>query len=116
MYNDAKAELEKTRPLKEERIYIRQTAYMYARMGRRAEARAALAKSLQLSKGKQISSGAVALTYAALGDKDDSFQWLEKAYAERSSFMTSLKYWLVFDPLRGDPRFIDLLRRVGLPQ
>lgn len=116
MYNDAKAELEKTKPLKEERIYIRQTAYLNARMGRRAEARAALAKSLQLSKGKQISSGAVALTYAALGDKDDSFQWLEKAYAERSSFMTSLKYWSVFDRLRGDPRFIDLLRRVGLPQ
>jgi TolB-like protein/DNA-binding winged helix-turn-helix (wHTH) protein/Tfp pilus assembly protein PilF len=116
MYNDAIAELEKTKAVKEERIYIRQTAYLYARMGRRAEARAALAKSLQLSKGKQVSSGAVALTYAALGDKDESFQWLEKAYTERSSFMTSLKYWSVFDPLRGDPRFADLLRRVGLPQ
>jgi TolB-like protein/DNA-binding winged helix-turn-helix (wHTH) protein/Tfp pilus assembly protein PilF len=114
MYNDAKAELEKTKPLKEERIYIRQTAYLYARMGRRTEARAALEKSLQLSRGKQVSSGAVALTYAALGDKDQSFQWLEKAYAERSSFMTSLKYWSVFDPLRSDPRYIDLLHRVGL--
>jgi len=116
LYNDAIVELEKTRPFREERVYIRQTAYLYARMGRRAEARTALAKSLQLSKGKQVSSGAVALTYAALGDKDESFQWLEKAYAERSSFMTSLKYWSVFDQLRGDPRFGDLLRRVGLPQ
>src|SRR5208283_5032598 len=53
-------------------------------------------------KGKQVSSGAVALTYAALGDKDESFRWLEKAYTERSSFMTSLKYWAVFDPLRSD--------------
>jgi len=103
MYNDAIAELEKTKAVKEQRIYIRQTAYLYARMGRRAEARAALAKSLQLSKGKQVSSGAVALTYAALGDKDESFRWLEKAYTERSSFMTSLKYWAVFDPLRSDP-------------
>jgi hypothetical protein len=85
-------------------------------MGQRAQARAALAKSLQLSKGKQVSSGAIALTYAALGDKDESFQWLEKACTERSSFMTSLKYWTVFDPLRGDPRFTDLLRRVSLPQ
>jgi TolB-like protein/DNA-binding winged helix-turn-helix (wHTH) protein len=116
MYNDAKAELEKTKSLKEERIYIRQTAYLYARMGRRAEGRAALAKSLQLSQGKQVSSGAVALTYAALGDKEESFQSLEKAYTERSSFMTSLKYWSVFDPLRSDPRYTDLLRRVGLPQ
>jgi TolB-like protein/DNA-binding winged helix-turn-helix (wHTH) protein/Flp pilus assembly protein TadD len=116
LYNDGIVELEKTRPFKEERVYIRQTAYLYARIGRRAEGRAALAKSLQLSKGKQVSSGAVALTYAALGDEDESFQWLEKAYTERSSFMTSLKYWSVFDQLRGDPRFADLLRRVGLPQ
>jgi len=116
MYNEAIAELEKTKPFREERVYIRQTAYLYARMGRNAQARAALAKSLQLSKGKQISSGAVALTYAALGDKDESFLWLEKACTERSSFMTSLKYWSVFDPLRSDPRFADLLRRVGLPQ
>jgi TolB-like protein/DNA-binding winged helix-turn-helix (wHTH) protein/Flp pilus assembly protein TadD len=116
MYNDAVAELEKTKPFREERVYIRQTAYLYARIGRRAEARAALRRSLELSKDKQVSSGAVALTYAALGDKNESFQWLEKAYTERSSFMTSLKYWSVFDPLRGDPRFADLLRRVGLPQ
>jgi TolB-like protein/DNA-binding winged helix-turn-helix (wHTH) protein/Flp pilus assembly protein TadD len=116
LYNDAIAELEKTKPFKEERVYIRQTAYLYARTGRRAEARAALAKSLQLSKGKQVSSGAFALTYAALGEKNESFQWLEKAYTDRSSFMTSLKYWSVFDALRDDPRFADLLRRVGLPQ
>jgi TolB-like protein/DNA-binding winged helix-turn-helix (wHTH) protein/Flp pilus assembly protein TadD len=116
MYSDAIVELEKTKPFKEERVYIRQTAYLYARMGRRAQAEAALAKSLQLSKGKQVSSGAVALTYAAIGDKDESFQWLEKAYTDRSSFMTSLKYWSVFDAMRGDRRFADLLRRVGLPQ
>jgi TolB-like protein/DNA-binding winged helix-turn-helix (wHTH) protein/Flp pilus assembly protein TadD len=116
MYREAVVELEKTKPFKEERVYIRQTAYLYARSGRQAEARAALAKSLQLSQGKPVSSGAVALTYAALGDKEQAFSWLEKAYTERSSFMTSLKYWSVFDPLRGDPRFADLLRRVGLPQ
>lgn len=115
-YNDAIAELEKTKRSREERVYIRQTAYLYARMGRRTEAREALAKALELSKGKQVSSGAVALTYAALDDKDESFRWLEKAYTQRSSFMTSLKYWSVFDQLRGDPRFADLLRRVGLPQ
>jgi TolB-like protein/DNA-binding winged helix-turn-helix (wHTH) protein/Flp pilus assembly protein TadD len=116
MYSDAIVELEKTKPFRQERVYIRQTAYLYARMGRRAQAQAALRKSLELSKGKQVSSGAVALTYAAIGDKDDSFEWLEKAYTDRSSFMTSLKYWSAFDPMRGDRRFADLLRRVGLPQ
>ena len=114
-YSDAITELEKTKPFREERIYIRQTAYLHARMGRRAQAQAELAKSLQLSQGKPVSSGAVALTYAALGDKDKAFLWLEKAYTEKSSFMTCLKFWSVFDPLRSDPRFGDLLSRVGLP-
>ena len=114
-YSEAMAELEKTKPFREGRVYMRQTAYLHARMGRRVQAQAELAKSLQLSLDKPVSSGAVALTYAALGDKDKAFLWLEKAYAENSSFMTSLKFWSVFDPLRSDPRFADLLNRVGLP-
>jgi TolB-like protein/DNA-binding winged helix-turn-helix (wHTH) protein/Flp pilus assembly protein TadD len=114
MFPEAIAELEKTKLFKEERVYVRQTAYLYARMGRRSEARTALTKSLQLSQGKQVSLGAVALVYAALGEKDRAFFWLEKAYAANSSFMTTLKYWSVFDPLRSDPRFAGLLGQVGL--
>ena len=45
-----------------------------------------------------------------------AFLWLEKAYDENSSFMTSLKFWSVFDGLRSNPRFVELLRRVGLRQ
>lgn len=115
-YPEAIAELEKTRKFREERVYLRQTAYLHARMGKRAEAESELAKALQLSRGKTVSSGAVALTYAALGDKDKAYLWLEKALRENSSFMTSLKFWSVFDPLRSDPRFTDLLNRVGLPR
>ena len=113
-YADAIAELEQTKPFKEQRIYVRQTAYLYARMGRRAEARRALARSLQLSQGKPVSLGAVALVYAALGENDKAFLWLEKAYAEKSSFMTTLKYWSAFDHIRSDPRFTDLVKRTGL--
>ena len=83
-------------------------------MGRRAQAKRALLRSLQLSQGKPVSLGAVALVYAALGDKERAFLWLEKAYAEKSTFMTTLRYWSVFDPLRSDPRFTDLVRRTGL--
>lgn len=115
LYHEATAELERTKPLREERIYLRQTAYLYARMGQRVEAERALSKSLRLSRGKEVSSGAVALVYAASGNIDKAFLWLERACVERSSFMTSLKYWSAFDPLRSDPRFTDLLRRVGLP-
>ncbi len=116
MFPEAVAELEKTKPFKEERVYIRQTAYLYARMGRRTEAKTALAKSLQLSQGKPVSLGAMALVYAALGDQDKAFLWLDKAYAQKSTFMTTLKYRSVFDPIRSDPRFSDLVSRVGLPQ
>jgi TolB-like protein/DNA-binding winged helix-turn-helix (wHTH) protein/Tfp pilus assembly protein PilF len=114
-YPEAIAELEKTKTFREQRVYIRQTAYLHARMGKRAQAESELAKALELSSDKPVSSGAVALTYAALGDKDKAFLWLEKAYRENSSFMTSLRFWSVFDPLRSDPRFADLLDRVGLP-
>jgi Flp pilus assembly protein TadD len=113
-YPDAIAELEKTKPLQEERVYVRQTAYLYTRMGRRAEARRALAKSLRLSEGKPVSAGAVALVRAALGDKNQAYLWLEKSYTQQSSFMITLKYWAVFDSLRSDPRFEDLINRVGL--
>lgn len=114
MYPEAIAELEKTRPFREERVYLRQSAYLYARMGRRSEARTALARSLQLSRGKSVSTGAVALTYAALGDKAEVFLWLEKAYEEKSSFLLTLKFWPALDSLRNDPRLVDIERRVKL--
>jgi TolB-like protein/DNA-binding winged helix-turn-helix (wHTH) protein len=115
-YPEAAVELEKTRPFREERVYLRQTAYLDARAGRRSEARAALAKSLRLSQGKPLSNGGLALVYAALGDKNQAFSWLEKSYAENSAFLTSLKYWTVFDSLRSDQRYADLLRKIRLPQ
>jgi TolB-like protein/DNA-binding winged helix-turn-helix (wHTH) protein/lipoprotein NlpI len=114
MYAEAISELEKTKPFKEDRVYIRQTAYLHARMGKRAEARRELAESLELSHEKEVSLGAVALVYAALGDREKTFSWLEKAYAAKSSFMTTLKFWSVFDPIRSDARFTDLMKRVGL--
>jgi TolB-like protein len=53
--------------------------------------------------------------YARLGDRDQTFSWLEKAYAEREFRMFLLKADPVFDDLHSDPRFTDLLRRIGLP-
>ncbi len=52
--------------------------------------------------------------YLGLGDKDQTFVWLEKALQDRSLFLIWLKIEPLFDPLRSDPRFQDLLRRVGL--
>jgi hypothetical protein len=57
---------------------------------------------------------ALAAIYIRLGDKDQAFHWLEKAYEERSNPLSYLRVNSVVDPLRSDPRFRDLLRRVGL--
>ena len=58
----------------------------------------------------------IAMTYAGVGDKDQVFRWLEKGYEERSNQMV----WLAADPWwyqpHSDPRYRDLLRRIGLPQ
>jgi hypothetical protein len=57
---------------------------------------------------------AIAHAYVGMGDKEETFVWLEKAYAAHSNELTSLKVSPFYDPLRGDPRFQDLLLRVGL--
>jgi hypothetical protein len=59
---------------------------------------------------------AMVQVYIGLGDKDRAFAWMEKAYQERSYFMACLQVIPVADPLRSDPRFDDLLRRMGLLQ
>jgi tetratricopeptide (TPR) repeat protein len=58
----------------------------------------------------------IAELYARLGEKDAAFEWLEKAYAAHDDQMVRLKEELGYDNLRSDPRYADLLRRVGLPQ
>jgi len=58
----------------------------------------------------------IATYYALMGDRDHTFEWLEKGYAERSGRMEYIKSEDSLDPFRSDPRYIDLLRRMGLPQ
>jgi serine/threonine protein kinase/Tfp pilus assembly protein PilF len=58
----------------------------------------------------------IASDHALIGEKDVAFAWLEKAYAERSARISYLKVSPAFDSLRSDPRYPDLLRRMGLPQ
>ena len=87
----------------------------YARAGRITEARATIPKLEEHLRKDGIGTYEIALVYAGLGEKDEAFQWLEKAYAVRDKGLTYLKIDPPLDPLRSDPRFQDLLRRVGLP-
>ena len=58
----------------------------------------------------------IATLYADLGDKDQAFRWLNTAYEERDWLLEGLKTNFQLDPLRSDPRFLELVRKVGLPQ
>src|SRR6266404_5700570 len=58
----------------------------------------------------------IATYYAIMGDRDHTFEWLEKGYAERSGRMEYIKAEDALEPFRSDPRYVDLLRRLGLPQ
>jgi len=77
-------------------------------------------KSLELfldeAKRTYIQPTIIAKNYARLGDKERAFQWLEKAYVERDSDLVYLHLEPMYDPLRSDPRYVDLLKRMGLPQ
>ena len=84
----------------------------YAQMGNRARAQAIL-KQLQTSKA-YVSPFELAILYAALGDTDQAFASLEKAYEAHDVLFQTLGVSAEWDPLRSDPRFQDLLRRVGL--
>ncbi|MEP7339360.1 MAG: tetratricopeptide repeat protein [Acidobacteriota bacterium] len=89
---------------------------VYAIAGQRDEAQKLLAQLQEEAKHKHVSPYDIAKIYAGLGEKDQAFIWLEKAIAERDGNLTDpgLNVDVVFDTLRSDPRFQDLLRRVGL--
>lgn len=87
--------------------------YMCAVSGRRREARRVLDKMLKLSEQRYISPYFLAFVYAALGEKARAFEWLESAYEERS-YIQLLGVSPLFDSLRSDPPFADMLRRLGL--
>ena len=87
----------------------------YARWGRVAEASAVIPRLQQHIQQNGIGTYEVALVYAGLGEKDSAFEWLEKAFVVRDKGLTFLKVDPCLDPLRSDPRFQELLRRVGLP-
>jgi tetratricopeptide (TPR) repeat protein len=97
-------------------VYRSMLAYVYAQTGRIEEARKILGDVIQEAKTDRASWQDVAGIYAGLGEKDHAFVALEMASQRRDSRMTMLLDHEALVPLRSDPRFSDLVRRVGLPQ
>ncbi len=93
-------------------------AWLYARAGQRSEAMKILNKVKKLPKAETNGfwRHSIAGTYAVLGDKERAFVWLEKGYSKRAQPLMYLKVEASFDSLRDDPRFQDLLRRIGFPE
>ncbi len=87
---------------------------IHALCGRREQALHAIDELRRLSEACYVQSNLIALIYTALGQEDEAFQWLERAYAERDEDLCLLNVDPRLDSLRADPRFISLLERVGL--
>src|SRR5262249_30482793 len=119
MFEEAKAELEKFQPLDDspgKRDWLSMIETLYALSGRRDEARKVFEEVKRLAAGGYVDPGTMMWMHFHLGEKDQAFAWMEKAYAQRSTQLTSIKVNPGCDALRSDPRFQNMLRRMRLAE
>jgi tetratricopeptide (TPR) repeat protein len=109
---EALPELERAAQLEDEPRMLTTLGYGYARAGRAADAVQIRERLEALSKTRYVSPFALAVVDTGLGRTDSAFEELERAFAEHSDTMAILRTYPLFESLRGDPRFADLLRRV----
>ncbi|MFQ5724746.1 MAG: tetratricopeptide repeat protein, partial [Terriglobia bacterium] len=116
-YPEALAAMEKSRGLSEADPLYAYAGWIYARTGRKEEAQRLLRRLQELSGQQYVDSSAIAIIYIGLGRKEEALTWLERAYEERGAYrILYLKVDPVFDPLREEPRFQELLRRLNFPE
>ncbi len=116
MYNEAIAEVQKAMDLSGRGIplFLAQLGAIYSYSGKRDEANKVLDELHELSKQRNVSPFYVALIHVGLGQKNQAFEWLEKAYEDRDHWLESLKVDPMLDSVRSDPRFTELLKKMGL--
>ena len=90
--------------------------FVQGKSGRRDAAQAVIVELEKRYEIKEANGRDLAIVYMGLDEKDKAFEWLEKSYQDRGHFPAVLRLEPLLEPLRGDPRWNDLLRRVGLPQ
>jgi TolB-like protein/DNA-binding winged helix-turn-helix (wHTH) protein/Tfp pilus assembly protein PilF len=113
---DAAVELINRRDGEESPWMLAWRAAFYNRSGHPAEARRALAKLEQISRSRPDRTATLLIAYSGTGQKERMIELLQKAYSEHSNAVVQIKVDPMYDPIRSDPRFKDLLRRVGLEQ
>jgi TolB-like protein/lipoprotein NlpI len=115
MFAEAEADIAKQSP--DEGPWLLSTLiYTHGRAGEQAKAERELTKLLDSNRRYPVDPIALVVAYVGVGNNDQAIAWLEKAYAQRSNSLTALNVEPVYDPLRADPRFQNLVRRVGFSQ
>jgi serine/threonine-protein kinase len=89
---------------------------LLAAAGRRQDASAILADFESLAEQSYVPPTDLARIHAALGNRDEAFRWLDRAVELRDGDLFMTKVWPVWDPIRDDPRFDELLRRLNLAE
>jgi DNA-binding winged helix-turn-helix (wHTH) protein/TolB-like protein len=115
LYAEAVAQLERVKNSGDRAWVLAGFGYIYGRQGRKDAARQVLKELRQLSSHSRLAPVALAVVYAELGEEDQALVWLEQGYNVRCVGLTGLKSAPAYDSLRPDPRFADLIRRVGFP-
>jgi serine/threonine-protein kinase len=87
---------------------------VFSASGKKDEANEILNRLLELEKQRYVEPVYIASIYGYLGDMDQAFEWLKKGYEERDPKMSWLKVWRIFNPLRSDPRFEAILKKMNL--
>jgi len=116
MWREAIADLETARRLDDSPRSTAMLGEAFALSGDKARARQILFELQERAKREYVSPLYQAIVYAGLGEKDAAFLGLQAAFKERATDMLGLKTGALYDPLRSDPRFDDLLKRMGLPK
>jgi TolB-like protein len=118
MYDESIVEFQKARAIRKDSVFeLSGLASAFAKAGNRQEARKILQQLTERKQREYVDPYFLALIYAALGEKEDAFANLEEAYKERSDNLPLLKVSPAYDDeFQSDPRFQDLLLRLGLPQ
>jgi tetratricopeptide (TPR) repeat protein len=119
MYPEAISEREKTLRLSGDEGAANTLMQIYQKSGYESAIKSLWEKQLrsltQSAEHGYVSPMSFVFTYAHLNRKDEAFEWLEKAYQERSIWLVNMKTDPQFDTLRSDPRFTEMMKRIGLP-
>jgi len=117
MYAEALAILEATQKVDAKSQWdLHHLGITYAKMGRQNDARGVITKLRDMSRTQYVMSYYVAIIYATLGDRDKAFDELELAYAARDWRLNFVKVEQFLQPLRDDPRYAVLVKRMNLPE